>query len=171
MREEYMSGQKLILFREFIGAIEKFHLTDITIKQKTDFARLTAFMHQISLHSINLEHAEVDLSLDNEDDNAIFMKISKVQITLAFDHWLELQTSESEEEWGIGLFEIQDLDFELTIQPTLVEEKLKANIVSFDMKIRGDHQMYLYTQTDSKFSELLVQFAGVFSQNIRQHLN
>ena len=142
-----MSGQKLILFREFIGAIEKFHLTDITIKQKTDFARLTAFMHQISLHSINLEHAEVDLSLNNEDEasNNIFMKISKVQITLAFDHWLELQTSESEEEWGIGLFEIQDLDFELTIQPIIVEEKLKAHIVSYDMKIRGDHQMYLYT--------------------------
>jgi hypothetical protein len=39
------------------------------------------------------------------------------------------------------------------------------------MKIRGDHQMYLYTQADSKFSELLVQFAGVFSQNMRQHLH
>jgi len=31
--------------------------------------------------------------------------------------------------------------------------------------------MYLYTQTDSKFSEILKQFAGVFSQNMRQHLN
>jgi hypothetical protein len=57
------------------------------------------------------------------------IKISKVQMTLAFDHWLELQTKETEEEWGVGLFEIQGLEFEFAVQPVFVEEKLKAHIV------------------------------------------
>ena len=34
-------------------------------------------------------------------------------MTLAFDHWLEVETNKIEEEWGIGFFEIEDLEFEL----------------------------------------------------------
>jgi uncharacterized protein YpuA (DUF1002 family) len=56
--EDYLTGQKLILFREFIKEMEKFHLNDVTIRQKTEYARLTAFMNKISLHSINLDNAE-----------------------------------------------------------------------------------------------------------------
>lgn len=36
-------------------------------------------------------------------------------MTLAFDHWLELQTKDTEEEWGVGLFEIQGLEFEFAV--------------------------------------------------------
>ena len=56
--EDYLTGQKLILFREFIKEMEKFHLNDVTIRQKTEYARLPAFMNKISLHSINLDNAE-----------------------------------------------------------------------------------------------------------------
>lgn len=92
-------------------------------------------------------------------------------MTLSFDHWLEVETAKTEEEWGVGLFEVKGLEFECAIKAEIIEDKLRAKIVSSDMRIKGDHQMYLHTQTDSKFSELLKQFAGVFSQNMRQHLN
>jgi len=45
LKEDYLQEQKVVVFREFIRELEKFHLTDITIKQKTDYARLTAYMH------------------------------------------------------------------------------------------------------------------------------
>jgi hypothetical protein len=92
-------------------------------------------------------------------------------MTFSFDHWLELETAKVEEEWGVGLFEVDGLEFECSIEVQLIEEKLKAKVISTEMHIRGDHQMFLYTQTDSKFSEVLKQFAGLFSQNMRSHLN
>ena len=88
-------------------------------------------------------------------------------MTLSFDHWLEVETAKTEEEWGVGLFEVNGIEFECAIKVDIIEDKLKARIVSSDMRIKGDHQMQLYTQTDSKFGELLKQFAGVFSQNMR----
>ena len=108
------------------------------------------------LHSINLENAAVGLTFDPKDSKqAIRFRLSKVQITLQFDHWLELETAKVEEEWGVGLFEVNGLEFECAIEVLIIEDKLKAKILSNEMHIRGDHQMYLYTQTDSKFSEVL----------------
>lgn len=60
-------------------------------------------------------------------------------MTLSFDHWLELETDKTEEEWGVGFFDVEGLEFELAIQAIIIEDKLKAKIVSSDMKIRGDH--------------------------------
>lgn len=172
MNEEYLVGQKQVLFRDLVKELEKFHLSDVTVRQKTEYARLTAFMNQIVLHSINLEHAAVGLTFDpTEGKQAIRFKLSKVQLTLQFDHWLELETAKVEEEWGVGLFEVNGLEFECAIEVQLIEEKLKAKVVSSTMHIGGDHQMFLYTQTESKFSEVLKQFAGLFSNNMRQHLN
>jgi len=65
--EDYLTGQKQILFREFIKEMEKFHLNDVTIRQKTEYARLTAFMNKISLHSINLDNAEFKMRFDTND--------------------------------------------------------------------------------------------------------
>ena len=156
------------MFRDFAKELEKFSLSDVTIRQKTDQARLTAYMNQISLHSIDLEGAESKLTFGHEQDSqAIQFRLSKVQMTLSFDHWLEVETAKTEEEWGVGLFEVNGIEFECTFKVELIEDKLKARIASSDLRIKGDHAMQLYTQTDSKFSELLKQFGGVFSQNMR----
>jgi hypothetical protein len=121
-------------------------------------------MNQISLHSINLENADTQLTFKSSDaENGLQFKLSKVHLTLSFDHWLELETAKTEEEWGVGLIEVNDLEFDCLIQAHMVEDKWKATVKSFNMKISGQHEMFLYTQTDSKFSELLKQFAGVFS--------
>lgn len=66
MDEGYLSGQKQLLFRDFVKELEKFHLSDVTIRQKTESARLTAYMNQISLHSINLKEAEGNLTFGSE---------------------------------------------------------------------------------------------------------
>jgi len=36
-------------------------------------------------------------------------------MTLSFDHWLELETAKTDEEWGVGFFEVKGLEFELEI--------------------------------------------------------
>lgn len=45
MNEEYLVGQKQVLFRDLVKELEKFRLSDVTIRQKTEYARLTAFMN------------------------------------------------------------------------------------------------------------------------------
>lgn len=45
MNEEYLVGQKQVLFRDVVKELEKFRLSDVTIRQKTEYARLTAFMN------------------------------------------------------------------------------------------------------------------------------
>jgi hypothetical protein len=45
MNEEYLVGQKQALFRDLVKELEKFRLSDVTIRQKTEYARLTAFMN------------------------------------------------------------------------------------------------------------------------------
>ena len=66
-------------------------------------------------------------------------------MTLAFDHWLEVETNKIEEEWGIGFFEIEDLEFELELEPSLIEDRLKIKILGSDMAIGGGNQMFLHT--------------------------
>lgn len=115
--EDYITGQKLILFREFINEMEKFHLNDVPIRQKTEYARLTGIMNKISLHSINLDNAEFKILFDSNKSHqeTIAIKLSNVQMTLSFDHWLELETAKTDEEWGVGFFEVKGLEFELEI--------------------------------------------------------
>lgn len=60
-------------------------------------------------------------------------------MTLSFDHWLEVESAKTEEEWGIGFFEIEGLEFNLSLEPLIMEDKLKVKIVNSDMKIRGGH--------------------------------
>ena len=45
MNEDYLIGQKQVLFRDLVKELEKFHLSDVTVRQKTEYARLTAFMN------------------------------------------------------------------------------------------------------------------------------
>ena len=52
---------------------------------------------------------------NDSEDEQIVIKLSNVQMTLSFDHWLELETAKTEEEWGVGFFEVEGLEFKLAI--------------------------------------------------------
>jgi hypothetical protein len=52
---------------------------------------------------------------NDSEQEQIVIKLSNVQMTLSFDHWLELETAKTEEEWGVGFFEVEGLEFKLAI--------------------------------------------------------
>ena len=72
-------------------------------------------MNNINLHSMNVEKTNFDLDFGAEkvgtEEHGVIFKLTGVQLTLSFDHWIEVETSQIEEEWGIGFFEIEDLEF------------------------------------------------------------
>jgi hypothetical protein len=58
---------------------------------------------------------------------------------LSFDHWLELETAKTEEEWGVGLIEVNGLEFKAKVSAALIEDKWKAQVANYDMRIQGEH--------------------------------
>jgi hypothetical protein len=132
---------------------ERFELNDVTIRQKMEYARLTAYMSNISLHSFDMEDAHFELDIIErpkaggkaKDDSSTLckenflyhMKLSNIKTTLSFDHWLEVETAKTEEEWGIGFFEIQGMGFELQMEPYIQQDRLRINVVKSELSIEG----------------------------------
>ena len=74
-------------------------------------------MSQVHLQSLNLENADLDIKFvsnsDNEpedwcaqDHKSILMKVSNLSMEFTFNHWLETEAHNTEEEWGVGSFSI-----------------------------------------------------------------
>jgi len=93
--------------------LEGLTLNDVTIKQKMEFARLTALMSKVTLQSMNMEdsHIEIDFfeSAEKEAANVtpntcihekakILLKINSFDMKFQFNHWLEAESHITQEE-------------------------------------------------------------------------
>jgi len=54
-------------------------------------------MNNINLHSMNVEKTNFDLDFGAEkvgtEEHGVIFKLTGVQLTLSFDHWIEVETS------------------------------------------------------------------------------
>ena len=72
-----------------------------------------------------------------------------------FDHWLETEsaTLATDNESGVGVFEVSDLEFEMRIEPYVFSDKLRIRISDANVNF-NDHVMTLRSASDNKFDDL-----------------
>ena len=154
-------------------------LKDIRVLQKTDFVRLTAQMSKVTLVSLDFEHSHFSIDFSSkraaedsqacQQDAEIRLKITGVSMTFSFEQWLEAESQTVEEDHGIGFFEIRNLTFAAQMEPFINQEKFRLRVLDNQLTFQ-DHLYSLRTPEGSHFEGMIEQFAGVFSEHMKQQM-
>lgn len=90
-------------------------------------------------------------------------------MSFSFDQFLESESNTIEEDWGVGQFNLIDIDFEMTMKPKISNNNLRLNIVD-DKLTFGDYKYVLRTKENSQFEKTLGRFSSVFSEHMRKQV-
>ena len=97
------------------------------------------------------------------------MKLNGAQASISFSQFMENESSSIEEDWGVGQFDLLDIDFEILMQPYISNNNnlVRLNILE-DKLTFGDYKYVLRTREDSQFDNMLGKFSSVFSEHLRK---
>lgn len=181
MSKNFISSNQKTFKRAFISQMQDTKLKDVRVQQKTDLVRLTSVISDISIASINLDssHFDVDFWSTSEpsaqasgspqcvEDFSIELSIKGGSLEVSFQQWLEAESSKVQQEWGVGSFTLMDFSFSVTLDPFIVNNNFRLNIVDTELTL-GDYKYVLRTRENSHFEEILDTFTTVLSEHMRQ---
>ena len=177
--KRFLEEQQNVMKKSFIVEAKDMKMKDVKVMQKNEAVRLTSIMQDMQLASINLDDSRfmIDL-LPNQDadltqsclrDFQISLKLNGAQASISFNQFMENESSSIEEDWGVGQFDLLDIDFEILMQPYISNNNnlVRLNILE-DKLTFGDYKYVLRTREDSQFDNMLGKFSSVFSEHLRK---
>ena len=177
--KRFLEEQQNVMKKSFIVEAKDMKMKDVKVMQKNEAVRLTSIMQDMQLASINLDDSRfmIDL-LPNQDadltqsclrDFQISLKLNGAQASISFNQFMENESSSIEEDWGVGQFDLLDIDFEILMQPYISNNNnlVRLNILE-DKLTFGDYKYVLRTREESQFDNMLGKFSSVFSEHLRK---
>ena len=103
-------------------------------------------------------------------DFGLTVKVTGISMVFEFDQWLEVESNQVVEEWGMGQFTLSNMTFTLHTLPYVHQEKFRVKIKDKQLHI-GDYFYNLHVKENSRFDETLSQFSALFAEQMKNQLN
>ena len=144
-------------------------LNDITVRQRSDQARLTALMKNVSLFTADLDQATANLKFEITPDsngeycqyaekssenqpsleNHFDVSFENIALNFTFDFQLEADSFKTvvQDQKGVGSFSIDSLSVRMKLAPYLTADKIRVEVTDIDLKFDSEPQMLLRTSS------------------------